>query len=118
MIVITVVFWVSNWYFLTASKVRIDPPYDEYVEMIRNTETEIALYVPINNKQNYQDMPIVSSQFDSVRAKNTVQTIVNADDINFIHKKDILTLKLDELTTKLVTTSKELEKVRQDISRY
>ena len=99
-------------YITQASQTTLDFEYKEYVETYKDKLWKIKDLIWINNKLKYNSPTVWSPQ-----AQQTVNEIINASDIDYIDKKDLLSNYVSELVNKTESDASYAETLRQNIAK-
>ena len=101
-------------YITQASQTTVDTKYQEYVTKYKEKLWKVKDFIWMNNKANYSSPTIwLSEQL----AQQSVNEIINAEDIDYIDKKDLLSSYASELAEKVGSESTYAETLRQDIAK-
>jgi len=89
------------------------PIQQDLIQKISSYEQFINDYIHLNNYYRYQKLSL-----DATEGKLNILNILSADDINYLHKKQILQEDLGELTESILTTHQWLDILKQNITKY
>lgn len=110
---LSLIFYFYNKYLDIYSQPLADSQYSSYLQTVSKYENMISNYIKIDNFSNYVWISLLSSD-----APNQLNNILFATDLNFIHKKDILQNNLTSLSQDIVSTYKNMEDMKQNISEH
>ena len=108
-------------YITQASQTKVDSKYQEYVEKYKDKLWKVKDFIWINNKSNYSSPTMwLDDDYDKwseQAAQQAVNEIINASDIDYIEKKDLLSSYAEGLVNKVKDDSTKAETLRQDIAK-
>lgn len=108
-------------YITQASQNKVDSNYQEYVEKYKDKLWKVKDFIWINNKSNYSSPTMwLNDDYDKwseQAAQQAVNEIINASDIDYIEKKDLLSSYAEGLVNKVKADSTKAETLRQDIAK-
>ena len=107
-----VLLYSFNTYITKASKPTVDSDYQQYVEQYKDKFSMIKGLIWKNHKLNYL-VPDVKS----LQSESQVREIINASDIDFIDKKDLLQSYVSELVRLSQDEAKKIDQLKQDIAK-
>lgn len=107
-----VIFFSFNTYINKASQVTLGVDDQQYVDQYRDKLDKIKEFIKRNNKDNYT-VPQVWSE----KSLSMVNEIINATDIDYIEKRDLLKWYVPKLVSKAQDNAVYLESLKQDIAR-
>jgi len=107
-----VLFFSFNTYIIKASQVVIDNESQEYVNKYKEKLDDIRTFIQRNNKLNYRVPEVWSKQ-----SLSQVNKIIEATDIDYIDKKDLLSDYVSKLVRDTQNNVDYLESLKQDIAR-
>ena len=99
-------------YITQASQATIDINYQEYVQTYKEKLWKLKDLFWINNKSNYRSPVVWSAQ-----SLQTVNEIINASDIDYIDKKDLLSSYVSDLVRESENGVRNAETLRQNIAK-
>ena len=103
-----------NRYITKASQTTIDPKDQEFVRQFRDKSEKIKNWLGKNNKSNYSTP---TTAWDQSLVVSRVNDIINASDIDYIDKKDILSPYVSELIRNAQDKAGQIETIKKDIAR-
>lgn len=109
-IIAIVLFYTFSGYIKEASQVRIDPDKQEYIEKYKDKFQRVKSKIWMNNSYV---APVVWSE----QEQSTVNEIINADDIDYIEKKDLLSNYATDLMRRTNDRADYAENLKQEIAR-
>ena len=107
-----VLFFSFNTYITKASQVTLDFDSQQYVNKYKEKLDNVRNFFQKNNKLNYQ-APIVWSE----NSLSQVNKIIDATDIDYIDKKDLLSNYVSNLVSKAQDNAVYLDSLKQDIAK-
>ena len=99
-------------YITQASQATIDINYQEYVQTYKEKLWKLKDLFWINNKSNYRSPVVWSAQ-----SLQTVNEIINASDIDYIDKKDLLSSYVSDLVRESENGVRNAETLKQNIAK-
>lgn len=105
-------FSFNKYYVDLASQNVVPSDKDEFVNKYKNWYKKIKWLFNKDNVDNYSQPNISSPTFLA-----DVNKIINADDIDYIEKKDLLASSVSNLTHEAENHANEVENLRQEIAR-
>ena len=106
--------FIFNSYVTKASQSTIEAKDQEFITKFKDKYETVKTWIWKNNKSNYQTPSIV---LDEAVATSKVNEIINASDIDYIDKKDILSPYASELLRNAQDKANQIETIKQDIAR-
>jgi len=91
----------------------IKPPYDEVVKTVNKYEQIVNDYLDINDYFSYQWLSLINEDW-----QKNLNKIVQADRVNYLHKKMILQEDLELLTADIFKLHQRLLANKQNITKY
>ena len=107
------VFYFYNKYLTIYSQNSFDTTNNIYLEKVRKYENTLSNYIKLDNYSNYSSVSFFGSD-----ASSQFNNLLNATDLNYIHKKDIIQNNLSSVSQNIVKTYKNIENLKQDISEH
>ena len=101
-----------NTFINKASQTTIDPEYTEYVQQYKDKLLKFKNLIWKNNIENYSTPSIKDEN-----AKAKVNEIINATDIDYIEKKDLLNPFISDLVREAEWWANQIEVIKQDIAK-
>lgn len=111
-IIALILIYSFNTFITKASQNNIDPEYATFVEQYKDKLWKFKNFIWKNNIENYSTPSIKDEN-----AKAKVNEIINATDIDYIEKKDLLSPFVSELARDSEWSANQIEVIKQDIAR-
>ena len=111
-IIAIILLYSFNTFISKASQTTIDSKYTEYVQQYKDKLWKVKKFLKKNNIDNY-NTPNIKDE----NAKSKVNEIINATDIDYIEKKDLLNPFVSELARDSESWVDQIETIKQDIAR-
>ena len=111
-VIAIVIFFSFNTYITKASQVTLDSESQQYVNQYKEKLDSIKNLLQKNNKLNYQTPEVWSKQ-----SLSQVNRIIDATDIDYIDKKDLLSSYVANLVSKAQDNATYLDSLKQDIAK-
>ena len=105
--------YFANQYVLAGQQVVVPADEQALVTKVQSYEAQVSSYRPLNGLANYTAVSLTT-----LTAKQDLQRVVDATDINFIDKKDLLQTQMDGLSQGIVGEYNDLDGVKQNIAEY
>ena len=103
-----------NNYITKASQSTIEAKDQEFVRQFKDKFETVKTWLWKNNKANY---PAPTMAWDESMSVTRVNNIINASDIDYIDKKDILSPYVWDLIRNAQDKANQIETIKQDIAR-
>ena len=113
-VVAIVGLFAFNSYITKASQSTIDIKDQEFITKFKDKYEKVKTWIWKDNKDNYQTPSIA---WDESIATSRVNEIINASDIDYIDKKDILSPYASDLIRNAQEKANQIEAIKQDIAR-
>jgi hypothetical protein len=98
--------------FLTSAAAHpIDPNKQVTIDMIKTYEQQFNTFFPINSYIEFQALSLTAPN-----GKVNLNTILGADTINYVHKKDLLNAGFSSLSQSLLSTAQQIDQLKQTIA--
>lgn len=111
-IIAFVMLYSFNTFISKASQRTIDSEYVEFVQQYKDKLWKVKKLLKKNNIDNYS-LPNIRDENASAK----INEIINATDIDYIEKKDLLSPFVSELVTDSEISANQIEIIKQDIAR-
>lgn len=118
--IITIIAWVAalllslyNRYLSVASQAIISSGQQAYVERYQDVQNFLKTTLGIADYQKYTALGLTWTD-----AENNITTILQASQLNYLEKKNILQAALNQFMPVFVTNETSLESIKQEISKY
>ncbi len=111
-ILVIALVYSFDLYITQASQATVDVKYQEFVAKYKDKLWKMKNLIWIDNTLNYSAPTIWSAQ-----SKQSVNEIINASDIDYIEKKDLLSDYVNKLVNGSEDKAKTAETLRQNIAK-
>lgn len=112
-VLFSVLFGFFTWYFQTASQPQIDPNSLGTIETVKYTDSRLTQYIPFNDFHLYDEFAGVSQG-----AFKTLQWVLAATNIHFIHKRDVIQHLVNTVSQSIMQEIQAVDRLRRQISTY
>ena len=109
-VIAIVLFYTFSGYIKEASQVKVDPDKQEYLDKYKEKFQRVKRKIWMNN-------PYVAPVVWSDQEQTTVNEIINASDIDYIEKKDLLSNYASDLMRRTNDRADYAENLKQEIAR-
>lgn len=111
-VIAIILLYSFNTFISKASEITIDSNYTEYVQQYKDKLWKVKKFLKKNNIENYSTPSIKDEN-----AKSKVNEIINATDIDYIEKKDLLNPFVSELARDSESWVSQIETIKQEIAK-